>query len=483
MTHPFTSKLVQLLQTFSEEELKAFDAWLRSPWCNSNKNLPRLLEKLRKYHPDFDNERLTKEKLFYQVLPKGKFSNRRMNNLLSEAYLAAEQFLSFKRFREDGPLQKSLLLEEFSARSLEDWFFKASYQEIDKLTEIESKKWETHLQLLQHYERIYHYPSQEVRMQPGGSTLKEMDRQLEFVYLLEKAAIINEMMTRKRLVQNEHHDVDMSLNKWLVVSEGVQHPAVDLYRLRFSYQDQFDLTHFQDLHDQLFQYFDLLSNKQQKIHLLSLLNDGMRLIKAGQLELPDLLPLYQLGLQTGILLHQGRLSRNTFTVIVIASNTKGSFDYTRQFIESYIPQLDDKIRDDCACWAWAHTAYWQGKVEESLSILNRHDFTSSYFRMISRVLGSQAYFDLYLKDASYREFLFSFLDAFEKWLSRDKIWSKANTTSFLRFVQCCRKLARHYGEVDFRPQKVKKLLNETEDIQALDWLKRKKGEVLQLRNK
>ncbi|MEM1118821.1 MAG: hypothetical protein AAGJ18_00145 [Bacteroidota bacterium] len=73
----FTSKFVQTLRTFSEAELKSFDKWLHSPWCNSNKNLPKLLEKLKKYYPDFAEEKLTKEKLFRQVLPKGKYSDRR----------------------------------------------------------------------------------------------------------------------------------------------------------------------------------------------------------------------------------------------------------------------------------------------------------------------------------------------------------------------------------------------------------------------
>jgi hypothetical protein len=481
MTNPFTSKFVQLLQTFDEEELKAFDAWLRSPWCNSNKNLPRLLAKLWKYHPDFDNDRLTKEKLFYQVLPNGKFSTRRMNNLLSEACLAAEQFLSFERFREEESLRNSLLLEDLSGRPLEDWFFKSAYREIDRLEESQAKGWKAHLRLHRHYGRIYHYPSQEARMQSGGSILEKMNEQLELVYLLEKAAVINEMIARNRILRNERHDVQAALTKWLAVSEGVRHPSVDIYRLRFGGGEELGLSQYQALQTRLRETFGRLSEKDQKIHLLSLLNDGMRLVKAGRLELPDMLPLYQLGLQTDILLHEGKLSRNTYTTIVIAGNTEGSFDFTHQFIETFTPRLDEKIRDDGARWALAHTAYWKGEVEQSLNILLGYDFTSSYFRLIGRVLHTQTYFDLHLRDDSYREYLFSFLDAFEKWLSRDKVWSKANTASFLRFVQCCRKLARYYREADFRASKVENLLADPENIQALDWLRRKQEEVLRLR--
>ena len=97
MSAIFTSKFVKIIKTLSEDELKSFELWLKSPWCNSNKNLIRLLEKLRKYYPAFEGKNLSKEKLFQQVLPHGKYSDRRMNNLLSEGYLAAEQSNRFER--------------------------------------------------------------------------------------------------------------------------------------------------------------------------------------------------------------------------------------------------------------------------------------------------------------------------------------------------------------------------------------------------
>ena len=104
----FASKFVQTIKTFSIEELKSFEGWLHSPWCNSNKNLIKLLEKLKKHYPAFDHPKLTKEKLFKQVLPTGKFSDRRINNLLSEGYLAAERFMVFHNLSQNQNLQKDL---------------------------------------------------------------------------------------------------------------------------------------------------------------------------------------------------------------------------------------------------------------------------------------------------------------------------------------------------------------------------------------
>ena len=475
------TKFLRLLQTFDEKELNAFDAWLRSPWCNSNKNLPRLLEKLKRYHPKFDKRKLDKETLFHEVLPQGKFSDRRMNNLLSEAYLAAEQFLAFHRFSHKPGLQQALLAEEFQGRYLDDWFFRNAGQEIERLEAMEVKDWESQLNLYRLYRLIYHHPNQNPRMQPGGSPIGKMGAQADLLYLLEKAAIINEMMARNRLLRGEDHDVAAELKKWEAVGEGVQHPSIDLYRMRFAFLAENQLSQYWALRDAFLNNRGQHNEREQKLHLVSLLNDTMAFIKSGQLDITDSLPLYQLGLETGVLLHQGQLSRNTYTTIVIASNTKGAFDFTTHFIETYTAQVEKNIRNDCYNWARAHTAYWQQNLEECLAILKRHTFKAPYFQLIGRVLNTQVYFDLFLKDESYQRYLFSYFDTFEKWLGREKVWSKSAKASFLRFVQICRPLARYHADAGPETQKVEHLLRRERNVQALNWLKQKKEEVLRLK--
>ena len=63
-----TSKFILTLETLNEADLKAFEQWLKSPWCNSNKTLLRLLEHVRKYYPACDSSKLTKERVFQKIL-------------------------------------------------------------------------------------------------------------------------------------------------------------------------------------------------------------------------------------------------------------------------------------------------------------------------------------------------------------------------------------------------------------------------------
>lgn len=482
MSAIFTSKFVKIIKTLSEDELKSFEIWLKSPWCNSNKNLVRLLEKLRKYYPAFEGKKLSKEKLFQQVLPHGKFSDRRMNNLLSEGYLAAEQFLIFHRVAKDENLQKDLLSRELQSRYLDDWFFKRTTKEILQLEKKAIKDWEDHLYLLQLHRRIYHHPNQHPRMQPGGLTIVKMGQELDLLYLLEKAAIINEKIFRTRILKNENHEVERELENWQLAAQGIDHPAIEFYKMRFAYTENNLLEQYQQLRTAFLQKFEQLNEKEQKVHLLSLLNDTSKLTRAKAFSITAFLPLYKLGLKTEILLHQGMLTYTTFSTIVSASNLARDFSFTSYFIEKYTPKLAEPYQKDALNWAKAHTANRKNKLTDSLDILLKHDFKTFHFQLMSKLLASQTYFDLYIKDDSYQEYLFNYFDAFEKWLMREKLGSQITKEGFLRFVQKCRSLTKLYADINFYPEKLNQLFENEKNIQALSWLKEKKELVIQLRN-
>lgn len=477
----FASKFIQTIKTFSEKELKSFEGWLHSPWCNSNKNLIKLLEKLKKHYPAFDHPKLTKEKLFKQVLPTGKFSDRRINNLLSEGYLAAERFMVFHNLSQNQNLQKDLLTQELQNRHLEDWFFRDAQKEIDRLESKEVKDWEDHLDLLRLHRRVYHHPNQNPRMQLGGQTIVQMDEQLGLVYLLEKAAIITEKIFRNRIRQNENHEVEKELKIWFQASENVEHLAIDLYKMRFEYREETMLKQYFELRKTFLEIYKVLNEKEQKIHLMSLLNDTTLLIKQQQIDIAESLPIYKLGIQTGILIDKGKLHHKFYVIVVSASNFKGDFNSTEKFIETYTHMLDKPIQLDGVKWAKANTAYYQENHEQCLNILLNHNFKEAYFKMISRILNIQVYFDLYLKDYSYQFYLFNYLGSFEKLIIREKFRSESLKKSYLRFVQISRALTKYYAEIDFQSEKVEKLLNNEHNIQALNWLKRQIKKILALK--
>lgn len=473
MTTIANSKFIKVLKTLNEAELRSFETWLNSPWCNTSQISVRLLEKIKAYHPAFDTPKLDKEKLFKRMLPNGKFSDRRMNNVLSDAYLTLEKFLIFQKIDCDEQLSKDLLIQEWQTRHLDDLFFRETYQEIDRLEAKPQKEWEDHLNLLRFHRRVYHHPNQNAQKKSDRQLIVEMEEQLELVYLLEKAAIVTDQIFRNRIYKNENYDVEREIKKWQIVSEGVEHSALEFYRLRFAYTEEKMLEQYFELRDKFLKEYEKLNLKEQKIHFAVLRNDTIKLIRAGHFDITELLPLYKIGLKQGLLMENGVLPYMSFSAIVATSNTKQDFDFTQEVIEVYGKKVDLDIRNEANKWAIAHTFYYQKNLESCLDILIKQEFKNKYFLQISKMLNLQVYFDLYLIDESYEDYLFSFFDAFEKWVQREKFTSKAIKKSFLRFIQISRSLAREYTNINFDAEKIQNILASEANIQASQWLKTK----------
>ena len=476
-----SSKFIKILKSFSSDELKAFELWLQSPWCNTNKTLIKLLGRIKKHHPQFDNNKLTKERLFQKILPNGKFSDRRMNNIFSEAYLAAEQFIVFQHLLNNQNLQADLRVKEFQNRNLEEWFFRDAQKEIDRMENIQIKSWENHLELFQMYQQTYLHPGKNPKIQSGGITVAKMGRALDMVYLLEKAAIINEKIFRNRILKNEDHDIQTELKKWYAACDGIEHLSIELYKIRFSYTDENMLQLYLQLRKVFIKKFDLLNPKEQKMHLFWLLNDTSYLARKKEIDNSERFPLYQKGLNSGVLFHNGKLTNITYYSIISASNTLKKFDFSFDFIEKYTSTLDEKHQLDGKFWGLAHTFYRKEELEKAIDLLIGHNFKIYFFQLASRLLTSQVYFDLFLQNEKYQFYLLNYFDSFEKWLSREKIHSKSNQKPYIRFVQICRKLAKAYSNVNFEMSMIENLLESRESIQAPIWLAQKIEDVIQLK--
>lgn len=476
--NPFPFKFFTLLKSFSPEELKRFAIWLRSPWCNTNKNLTVLFEKTKKHYPHYTHQSLSKEKLFRKIFPDRKYNEQLIKNLLSKAYSAAEKFVAFQKFNQDQGLQKDIITKELQSRHFEDWFFKKINQGITQLENKEIKDWEDHLNLYRFHRRIYHHPNATPRMQSGSSSIVKMGEQIDLVYLLEKAAIINEKITRTRVLPNENHDTSQELSVWLLATEKINHPSINFYKLRFEYTTDNFFDKYSELRKAFMEQFETLNEKEKKIHLISLINDSTVLIRSKEMDIVALLPLYKLGLEHGFLLHNDILAYRTFATILTISNTNAEFDYSTWFIDCFLQKLDQSVQSDANQWALAHSAYYQKKFNKCLDLLLNHHFRVHHFKLISKVLTTQVYFDLLLSDSSYTNYFFNYTDSFEKWLQREQSRSKFNKISFLRFIQKCRTLAKYHNDVNFSSEQVKGLIEREQNIQAPQWLMKRIMEVI-----
>ena len=110
------SKLITVLQILESEDLRQIQKLLKSPFFTSNKNILKLFQIIRRYHPDYSNSALAKEKLYAKVFPKTDYSDVKFRNLMGELSKLIEEYLVLHFIRTDTYLQKRYLSIAYANR-------------------------------------------------------------------------------------------------------------------------------------------------------------------------------------------------------------------------------------------------------------------------------------------------------------------------------------------------------------------------------
>lgn len=113
------SKAIDVLKTFTKEELKQFSDFVRSPFFNKNKNLIKLFDVLEKYHPEFDAEN---EKVYSNVYTENLYHHDNLKKLMSEMLRLLDNFLCLTGMKKEKFTSERFILQELLTRNLDDYF-------------------------------------------------------------------------------------------------------------------------------------------------------------------------------------------------------------------------------------------------------------------------------------------------------------------------------------------------------------------------
>src|SRR5438034_704455 len=88
------TNLIQLLKTLNKNEFKEFEKFVKSPFYNEGRNYENFFQILKKNYPDFDQDSITKEKIFNQLYPGKPYNDEIIRKIISNLLKLAKQYLS-----------------------------------------------------------------------------------------------------------------------------------------------------------------------------------------------------------------------------------------------------------------------------------------------------------------------------------------------------------------------------------------------------
>lgn len=111
------TKLIQLLKTFSKEEIKELEKFVASPYFSRGRDLKPFYRILKSYHPEFNNLNFTYEKIYRKLYPKEKYNKSKAENVIrvlsSELTKLTEEFITIRDLRSNEFRSRICLLEFF----------------------------------------------------------------------------------------------------------------------------------------------------------------------------------------------------------------------------------------------------------------------------------------------------------------------------------------------------------------------------------
>ncbi|NBC06927.1 MAG: hypothetical protein GVY26_07020 [Bacteroidetes bacterium] len=477
------STLVELLKTFSAEDWKRFELFLKSPYFNRSKLLLRLFRFLQRFRPALDSHRLTKERAFAAVYgKKAPYRESKVNDLMYSLKGLAETFLAHQELEVQPDRMKQQLALSLARRPVPyPVFEKAARQAVDAV-EQQPESLDKHWALLWLHQLMYHHLDRPAAHDAPPQDLHRAMEELDQLYLYGKFRYSTELLSRHRYLEEEP-DIFLLHQCLKAVGNGVEHHYLAKlhYWLVRLYSDESNEEAYQQAKGLLQRHLRQIGPVEKMSAYLILLNHTIRRSNAGQESWArEMLEWHKLGLSEGFLFQRGQILASTFINIVINAAALKEFAFASTFIAKYQAYLKPEEREEAMTMSSAYLFFHQCRYAEANVLLQRAPDYSIAFKIRAYSLQLRCLYEFYREDGSYQAPLLSACNRFSYYLKNDANWAASKKKAYHHFIVLLKKIVKYREDRDKTPKKRHKLKNTLEHYQPLsckEWLQEKVGEL------
>ena len=473
------SQLIKLLETFDPKEIKKFSEFISSPYFNKNKNVIKLFEVVIKAYPDFKQEKITRENIFFKLFPGKKYNGNTLRVLIHLLYENARKFLVYSRIEKNIYRYKEELVYELLEREL----YNESIKETDKtISELE----ETDIRDSDYFK--YKYIFEETKLQ-----FLQRIKQEKLDKYITKSSIETPF---KNLTY--YFFVNLLIYYSIALSTKVMYNIdIDtvLFEKLFSYFDYelFNDNPFIQMHYNILmilktndeKYFYTVKNLVQKheksltperlnYFYLYLENFCLRKIRAGETRFRrEVFEILKLKLKKNIYKGEPIMHRYFYRNILLTAAKLKEFDWANNFIESYKNELHPDVREAVYCYCKAFLEAEKNNFEKSLDYLSTLKTDDLYLKIDLKFLQARLYYEL-----DWYDVLNSAIDSMRHFLKSNKFIPENRRPQFSTFVKLLSSLNNTRLKKDeMKIMELKDIILKTEDLQWKDWFIKKIEEL------
>jgi hypothetical protein len=421
----FKSKLVNILRTFTPEEIKRFKEFISSPFHNKNKNVIKLFGALIKFYPNFSSDQLTKEILFKHLYPSKEYNDLVMRILLSDIIKLLEKFIAHSALEKNPNDFKKYLILDFNKRKLFNFLKKELKDEPENGTLNPGHLLNKMFIASQRKEFMIltdHQKGNEVNLIDFG-------KYLITYFLIKLPELYHELDIHKDLYNIEpDYDFiekfieDVNLSEYIEYLEKSNFefaPVIKLYYYTFISGKHIDKDEYYFEFKKLLEENIYRFDGEEKYNLfIKLESIAIKKIEIGRQEFyNELFDIYTKMLKKNIFTEgsDNFIRIELFRNILFTALRLEKYDWAENFINEYIVKVSPELRDNIYNHSLAHLYYQKKDFKKSIDYLNTVKYDLFVYRADVKILSMKAYYEMKEFESAY-----SLTDSFNKFISNNK---------------------------------------------------------------
>ncbi len=468
------SKLIDILQRLSPKERQQLSLFLESPVFNKNQKVIHLFKIINEKITNNQSFSLSKKEISHLIEPQQAYQELRFNNFVSKLLHLVYDYLAYQQFEAEPNWQQEALLKQLFERDASRHLKGV----INKWQIIQDKQVQSNAKSHSAYAKLQGFQD---RLELSNNNrryheyLQQQNDHLDYAYLLEKLRIACDMTSRNTVIQATYHCHLLPEIKAAILQDERYLAQVTLHTYwrclqMLEKQGEADYYAFKEMLQEHSEHF---SREEVRTLYQYALNYSIKKINSGDsIFYEEIFGLYQAMLEKGLLFISGQLSQWSFKNIITTGIRLAAYDWTNEFIQHYQHKLAPEEQFNAVTYNLAALAYAQSDYRTALQHLQNVEFTDTSYHLGAKIIQLKSYYELNEEEA-----FFSLIEAFRKYIQRNKQISSYRKTANAHFIQLTKELFMLKRKIQLRdPAALKHWrvlqgeMNETSPIANKDWL-------------
>ncbi len=473
--------------------MKEFEKFLTSPFVRSKRNLGSLLAVLKRYHPEFIERKVRKDKVYGEMFGDEEFSAKKLENLALDLLHEAESFIAHKAVESDEIEKKLYLSHGLYDRQLISESFRI-LKKIETSYKLSSARGQSHYSILRR-----------VNFMKSSFFMKENDfkNNIDCVKRIFQSSVLQALSDyslylgiKKPALTTYNIDVSDGLLESVFSEEmlekflshvndsgGVEYlPATLNYFKLKTINEPEDESYYEDLKKIFYGNMDKLGREDRHIIFSHMANYCVQKIIGGRSDYrKEGLDVYK-----KMILHEAYslsdseyIQSVTFRNIVQFCLTNNDPDWLEWFLTNRSEVLPPEERGDRINYSFAQLYFMKREFEKALESASKIRKEFFLYKTDERNLLLRIYYELNYYDAA-----FSLVDSYRHFLSSSSEISDSHKTTFRNFLTYYNLLLKiKCGQINEQTGFIKERILSEKYIVSRQWLADKADELISSKQK